>query len=166
MPTVTIRISKKFDNTSKTGKKYVSILDENDVKYNVWDTMVSDRLTEGQTAAVVVEEKNGFKNVVGIGFIEGEVAAEDNPFDDTPAPKPKTAETKALSEVELLVGERKEAYHMAVILVAAGLIKGTDIAVHANKALAYYRGSEPQVEQKSSTPPTDTSEDNAEDFIK
>lgn len=60
-----IMVKKTFKNTSKAGKEYLSVLTDKG-KMSCWNGVIFPSFIAGNRLLVKVEEKNGYKNILGI----------------------------------------------------------------------------------------------------
>lgn len=60
-----IIVQRAFENESKTGKKYLSVL-TNKGKMNCWNSVIFPKFVPRTKLLVKMEEKDGYKNILGI----------------------------------------------------------------------------------------------------
>lgn len=144
-----LTIKKKIPKTTKTGKSYTSVVDQNGTWYSIWDTMVDARIEEGKTYDLVVETKGDFHNITGIAsnvvdINDDQVSPLADIFTDEPAPIAKPAApapSKLEREMGTIIDERKHGIYCATLLCAAGKIGIEQMPAVADKIIAYIQGS-------------------------
>jgi len=157
------------ERQSKTGKPYWTIHAGGEF-YNVWDTMVKARITEGETYTLMVESNASgdkvFHNVVGIG-VDSNVGGELD-FDDimpgaqempaTPPPAPKPVYTTPIAPtVDPMIVVRQTALECAVAMLVADKVTQKSMNILLRKFEGYIiKGT--AVEQISSSLPEDNTD--------
>jgi DNA-binding transcriptional MerR regulator len=144
----TIKVSKIFENESKTGKKYWKVIDENKRSYSVWDEEIIKQIAEGQSVSVGIEDSKGFLNIKSVGpssdiptgfedlFDANGNAPKQNPFNQ--GAEQLTPKKSVVDEVRLIVEERIAAIDATARLIAGGKADIKDLEDIADRIIAYY----------------------------
>ena len=62
----TVTIKSVFQNKTKAGKNYVTVITEDDLRIGVWSPEHFDIVREGKQFEIDIEERNGFLNAIDI----------------------------------------------------------------------------------------------------
>jgi hypothetical protein len=148
--------------------------------YSVWSSSVAAQLTDANTNGyeidVTIEPAKDPKyndNITAVkmpGVVETEedilAAFKDEPAKPAPTPASPGMTKPAVSELQLLIEERKFAIHMATLAFAGDKIDKDGISKYADYVLGYVQNN-PQIEHKISSPKKEIADGlSPNDFVK
>jgi len=82
-----ITIKESTQETSKTGKPYLQVIDHENIKFSCWDNALWNSLGKNMSVQVGFEQKGIFKNIVSVEGIEeplAEIAKQHQPKEHDP----------------------------------------------------------------------------------
>lgn len=120
--------------TSKTGKPYLQVVDQDNVKFSCWDEALWNTLGKNAGAKIGFEVKGIFKNIIQAETVELPINPEP---EDTKEPK-----TKVVAEGSKIKDPKNRAFALSYAkdLAVAGAIEPTKILSYAEVFTRYIDG--------------------------